>query len=262
MTEVTAQDHLYALRAEQKDYIEPSFETICAYQENAAMMHYTATEEKHAAVKARGFLLVDSGGTYKDGTTDITRTIALGGLTAEEKKLYTKVLKGHLDLLHAKFLYGTTGNNLDILARNPLWNDCIDYQCGTGHGVGHVLAVHEGPHGIRWGMPVNGKAAVLQEGMVVTDEPGVYLPHKLGIRIENEMIVQKEEKNFYGQFLSFEDITYVPYDRDAIDTQYLSDEEIDWINAYHKLIWEKIGPLLSGKEKSFLKKATGKITRA
>ncbi len=262
MTEVTAQDHLYALRAEQKDYIEPSFETICAYQENAAMMHYTATEEKHAAVKARGFLLVDSGGTYKDGTTDITRTIALGGLTAEEKKLYTKVLKGHLDLLHAKFLYGTTGNNLDILARNPLWNDCIDYQCGTGHGVGHVLAVHEGPHGIRWGMPVNGKAAVLQEGMVVTDEPGVYLPHNLGIRIENEMIVQKEEKNFYGQFLSFEDITYVPYDRDAIDTQYLSDEEIDWINAYHKMIWEKIGPLLSGKEKSFLKKATGKITRA
>ncbi len=262
MTEVTAQDHLYALRAEQKDYIEPSFETICAYQENAAMMHYTATKEKHAAVKPKGFLLVDSGGTYKDGTTDITRTIAVGELTAEEKKLYTKVLKGHLDLLHAKFLYGTTGNNLDILARNPLWNDCIDYQCGTGHGVGHVLAVHEGPHGIRWGMPANGKAVVLQEGMVVTNEPGVYLPHKLGIRIENEMIVQKEEKNFYGQFLSFEDITYVPYDRDAIDTKYLSDEEIDWINAYHKMIWEKIGPLLSGKEKSFLKKATGKITRA
>ncbi len=128
--------------------------------------------------------------------------------------------------------------------------------------MGHVLAVHEGPHGIRWGMPANGKAVVLQEGMVVTDEPGVYLPHKLGIRIENEMIVQKEEKNFYGQFLSFEDITYVPYDRDAIDTKYLSDEEIDWINAYHKMIWEKIGPLLSGKEKSFLKKATGKITRA
>ena len=262
MTEVTAQDHLYALRAAEEDYIEPSFPTISAYQENGAMMHYCATEEKHAAVKPRGFLLVDSGGTYFDGTTDITRTISLGGLTDEEKMYYTLVLKGHIALSHAKFLYGTTGQNLDILARGPLWNLDIDYQCGTGHGVGHVLSVHEGPHSISWGLPRQGRtAAVLEPGMIVTDEPGVYFPRRFGIRIENELLVREHKKNFYGQFLCFEDITYCPYDLDAVDTAYLTDEEIGWINEYHRNVYEKIAPRLNEEEREWLKEATRELKR-
>ncbi len=262
MTEVSAQDHLYALRAEQKDYIEPSFTTISAYQANGAMMHYSATPENHARVSPRGFLLVDSGGTYKDGTTDITRTISLGRLTKEEKMLYTKVLQGHLDLGHARFLYGTAGNNLDILARRPLWNINIDYQCGTGHGVGHVLSVHEGPHGIRWGMGTPARPAVrLEPGMIVTNEPGVYLPHQLGIRIENELLVAKGEKNFYGQFLYFEDVTYCPYDLEAVDLKYLSDEEIGWLNDYHQNVYRTLAPHLNREEQKWLRNATRKVKR-
>lgn len=262
MTELSAQNKLYALREAEKDYIEPSFETIAAYQENGAMMHYTATEDNYAEVKDRGFLLVDSGGTYKDGSTDITRTIALGGLTAEEKKLYTLVLKGHLDLMAAVFLHGTAGNNLDILARRPMWNLGIDYQCGTGHGVGHVLGVHEGPQSIRNFLPTAARPShVLEEGMIVTDEPGIYLPHKLGIRIENELLVVKETKNFYGTFLKFEPITYCPYDVDAIDPQYLEQCEVDQLNAYHQMVYEKISPNLAGKEKTWLRKVTRPITK-
>lgn len=263
MTEVSAQNVLYDLRAEQKDYIEPSFETISAYGPNGAMMHYTATEESYSAVKGKGFLLVDSGGTYKDGTTDITRTFAMGKLTALEKKYYTLVLKGHVDLAKAKFLYGTTGQNLDILARRPLWNIDIDYQCGTGHGVGHVLGVHEGPHGISWGLRTNyGRFVPLTEGMVVTDEPGIYLPHKLGIRIENELLVVKGQNNFYGQFLQFENLTHCPYDLDAIDPKYLDEEEIQWINVYHKETYKLISPFLTAKEKIWLKKATAPIKKS
>lgn len=262
MTEVTAQDYLYRLREEQEDYIGPSFPTICGYQENAAMMHYSATEQSHSAVKPEGFLLVDSGGTYFDGTTDITRTIAVGELGQEEKMYYTLVLKGHLALSHAKFLYGTTGSNLDILARQPLWRRNIDYQCGTGHGVGHVLSVHEGPHSISWGMPRRGRAIpALEPGMIVTDEPGVYFSGRYGIRIENELLVVRDEKNFYGQFLRFEDVTYCPYDIDAIDPAYLTDEEIGWINEYHESVYEKIAPRLNEEEREWLKKATGKIER-
>ncbi len=262
MTEVSAQNYLYEQRAQQKDYIEPSFPTICAYQANGAMMHYSATEENHAGVNPRGFLLVDSGGTYKDGTTDITRTISLGRLTKEEKMLYTKVLKGHMDLGHARFLYGTTGNNLDILARNPLWQIDIDYQCGTGHGVGHVLGVHEGPHGIRWGMGTPARPAVrLEPGMIVTNEPGVYMPDKLGIRIENELLVCKGEKNFYGQFLYFEDVTYCPYDLEAIDLKYLSDEEIGWLNDYHQNVYRTLAPHLNKDEQKWLRNATRKVKR-
>ena len=259
MDEVSVQNRLYALREANKDYIEPSFPTICSYQGNAAMMHYSATPESYAKIKKKGFLLVDSGGTYKDGTTDITRTIALSELTKEEKKLYTLVLKGHLALARAKFLEGTAGSNLDILAREPLWEIGIDYQCGTGHGVGHVLGVHEGPHNIRWG---EAKVHVpLREGMVVTDEPGVYIPHKLGIRIENELVVVKDEMNEYGQFLKFESITYCPYDLDAIDTKYLDEADIVQINKYHKSVYEKISPYLCDKGKAWLKKATREIKK-
>ena len=261
MTELSAQDHLYALREQGEGYIEPSFETIAAYQENGAMMHYTATAEKFSAVKGRGFLLVDSGGTYKDGSTDITRTISLGGLTAEEKKYYTLVLKGHLDLANARFLYGTTGNNLDILARRPLWDLNIDYQCGTGHGVGHVLGVHEGPHGVRWGMQTRGKIVPLEPGMIVTDEPGVYLPHELGIRIENELLVQEDTENFYGRWLSFEDLTFCPYDLDAIDPQYLDDINIAEINTYHKHVAAVLAPYLTEEENAWLAHETRELKR-
>ena len=262
MTELSAQNRLYELRAEMQDYIEPSFGTICAYQENGAMMHYSATEEKYSPVHPRGFLLVDSGGTYKDGTTDITRTIAVGPLTDEEKMYYTLVLKGHLDLQAAKFLKGTAGNNLDILARRPLWNIDIDYQCGTGHGVGHVLGVHEGIHGIRWGLPTKGRpSAVLEPGMIVTDEPGVYLPHKLGIRIENDLLVVKDVENFYGQFLKFEPMTYCPYELDAIDTKYLEDCNIEQINAYHQMVYDLLAPQLSEDDRKWLQHATRKISR-
>lgn len=261
-TEYTAAMKLDGLRAEQKDFLETSFETISAYKANAAMMHYTATDKKAAKLKDEGFLLVDSGGTYRDGTTDITRTIALGELSDSEKLYYTLVLKGHLALAHASFLYGTCGNNLDILARLPLWNQDIDYQCGTGHGVGHVLSVHEGPQGIRWGLPTKARpSAVLEPGMIVTDEPGVYLPHKLGIRIENELLVTKGRRNFYGQFLHFENLTYVPYERDAIVVDLLNDEELEWINAYHQMVWEKVSPKVSGKVKAWLKEATAEIIR-
>lgn len=262
MTEVSAQNVLYDLRAEQKDYIEPSFHTISAYGPNGAMMHYTATEDSYSAIKGKGFLLVDSGGTYKDGTTDITRTFAMGKLTTQEKKYYTLVLKGHIDLAKAKFLEGTTGQNLDILARRPLWDLNIDYQCGTGHGVGHVLGVHEGPHGIRWGLrTTTGRIAPLVPGMIVTDEPGVYLPHKLGVRIENELLVVKGENNFYGQFLEFENLTHCPYDLDAIEPKYLDNEEIAWLNNYHKETYNLIAPKLNAKEKAWLKKATKPIKK-
>ncbi len=262
LTEYSAQNVLYGFRSGQKDYIEPSFETICAYKGNAAMMHYTAREDNCAKIGTQGFLLVDSGGTYKDGTTDITRTIAMGEISAKEKKLYTLVLKGHLDLAAARFLSGTTGNNLDILARRPLWDLNIDYQCGTGHGVGHVLGVHEGPHGIRWGMPSASRpSAKLEEGMIVTDEPGIYVPDQIGIRIENELLVVKDAENFYGTWLRFDQMTFVPYEKDAIDVSMLDDNELKQLNDYHKLCWETVSPHLEGKEKAWLKKATARMTR-
>lgn len=262
MSELSAQNYLYERRSEQKDYIEPSFHTICAYQANAAMMHYSADENNYAMIEPRGVLLVDSGGTYKDGTTDITRTIALDELTETEKKYYTMVLKGHLALARAKFLYGTAGSNLDILARGPMWQMDIDYQCGTGHGVGHVLSVHEGPHGIRWGLPRKSEGERFEPGMIVTNEPGIYLPYEIGIRIENELLVVKGTKNFYGQFLEFENVTYCPYDLDAIDVKYLNDEEIEQINAYHETVYEKLADRLDASDREWLKKATGKIVKA
>ena len=262
LTELSAAQYLDARRAEKADFIEPSFPTISAYGPNAAMMHYEATPEKFSKCEPHGFLLVDSGGTYKDGTTDVTRSISLGEPTELEKKYYTLVLKGHLDLELAHFLQGTIGNNLDILARRPLWNIGIDYQCGTGHGVGHVLSVHEGPHGIRWGRSrTNSPAEVLVPGMIVTDEPGIYLPHELGIRIENDLQVVKDVNNFYGQFLKFEAMTLVPYDRESIDVRLLDDTELEAINAYHAVVYEKISPLVEGKVKTWLRQATEPITR-
>lgn len=257
MSELSVSKKLYELRSEQEGFITESFNSIVAYKENAAMMHYSANEQSNAVLANEGFLLVDSGGTYYDGTTDITRTITLGKLSDDEKKYYTLTLRGMLSLMRAKFLQGTTGSNLDILARGPLWNEGIDYQCGTGHGVGYVMAVHEGPQTIRWGYIPN--VATIDEGMVVTDEPGVYIPNKLGIRIENELLVMNGVKNEYGQFLYFEPLTYCPIDLDAIDSKLMTHEEIETLNAYHKMVYEKVSPFLTSKEKTWLRLQTRSI---
>lgn len=260
ITEITASDYLENLRKEQEGFIELSFDTISAYQEHAAMMHYSATEETDVQLKAEGLLLVDSGGQYYEGTTDITRTFVLGPIKEEWKKHFTLVAKSMLNLANAKFLHGCTGLNLDILARGPLWNLGIDYRCGTGHGVGYLLNVHEAPNGFRWkSVPERNDQAVLQAGMVTTDEPGVYIENSHGIRTENELICQKAEENEYGQFMNFETITYVPIDLDGIDKKYLNEMDIEQLNQYHKMVYEKVSPYLDSEEKEWLLKYTRAI---
>lgn len=260
MTEISASDYLEERRREQEHFIELSFDTICAYGENAAMMHYAATPESDAKLKPEGFLLVDSGGHYYEGTTDITRTMALGPVTDEMRLHFTTVCRSNLNLAHAKFLYGCTGQNLDILARGPLWEMGIDYKCGTGHGVGYVLNVHEGPNGIRWRVvPERHDNGVLEEGMITTDEPGVYLEGKYGIRTENELVCHKAEKNEYGQFMEFENITYAPIDLDAIDPEAMTGRERELLNDYHKMVYHTISPYLTKEEQEWLKTYTRAI---
>lgn len=260
ITEISASDYLEARRREQDLFVDLSFETISAYGANAAMMHYCATPESDAELKPEGFLLVDSGGHYLDGSTDITRTIALGKLTEEEKFHFTTVCRSNLNLATAKFLYGCRGTNLDILSRGPLWNLGLDYKCGTGHGIGYLLNVHEGPNGFRWKIvPERNDSCVLEEGMVTTDEPGVYLEGKYGIRTENELICKKAEKNEYGQFMEFETITYVPIDLDAIIPEEMTGTERKLLNDYHKMVYEKISPYLTTEEKEWLKEYTRAI---
>lgn len=260
ITEITASDYLENLRKEQEGFIELSFDTISAYQEHAAMMHYSATEDTDVQLKAEGLLLVDSGGQYYEGTTDITRTFVLGPIKEEWKKHFTLVAKSMLNLANAKFLHGCTGLNLDILARGPLWNLGIDYRCGTGHGVGYLLNVHEAPNGFRWkSVPERNDQAVLQAGMVTTDEPGVYIENSHGIRTENELICQKAEENEYGQFMNFETITYVPIDLDGIDKKYLNEMDIEQLNQYHKMVYEKVSPYLDSEEKEWLQRYTRAI---
>lgn len=256
ISEMSAQEKLQELRKEQADYLEDSFNTICAYKEHAAMMHYSSNEETNVELKPEGMLLVDSGGQYLDGTTDITRTFVLGSITEEEKKWFTLALKGHIRLEKANFLYGCRGLNLDILARGPLWDLDMDYQCGTGHGVGHLSNVHEAPNGFRWKIvPERNDSCVLEEGMITSNEPGVYVEGEFGIRHENEMVVVKGNKNFYGQFMHFETLTFVPFDRKGIDKSLLSEDELAWLNDYHASVYEKISPFLTNEETEWLKEA-------
>lgn len=259
LTEVSAAAYLDNLRAQIPEYLDLSFPTICAYKENAAMMHYEATEDCHKKLDHEGMLLVDSGGQYLGGTTDVTRTIVLGGISEEIKKHYSAVAAGMLELLNAKFLYGCTGRNLDILARKPLWEMGIDYKCGTGHGVGYILNVHEGPQGIRWRYAEGVSETVLKEGMTVTDEPGVYIEGSHGIRIENVLVVRKCEKNSDGQFMYFENLTFVPIDRLALDKRYLSEESIRKIDDYHREVYKKISPFLTDAQAEWLKKETAPL---
>lgn len=255
ITEMSATQKLESFRKEQELYIEPSFDTIAAYESNAAMMHYKSTPETDRRLEAKNLFLVDSGGQYFDGTTDITRTFVLGECSEELKKHFTLVLKGMINLSKVKFLYGVTGTNLDVLARQALWNIGIDYKCGTGHGVGFLLNVHEGPQGIR----VQYNPQVLEEGMNVTNEPGVYIAGSHGIRLENELIVQKAEKTEFGQFMEFETMTYAPLDLDGVIKELLSKEEIEYLNNYHQMVYEKVSPYLTLEEKEWLKEYTRAI---
>ncbi|NLJ89494.1 MAG: aminopeptidase P family protein [Clostridiales bacterium] len=259
ITEVSAQEYLEECRKQQDGFIEPSFDTISAYKENAAMMHYSATADTNKTLEAENLYLVDSGGQYYEGTTDITRTMALGPVEAEQKKHFTAVLRSMLNLSNAKFLYGCTGLNLDVLARGPIWDMELDYKCGTGHGVGYLLNVHEGPNGFRWKLRPGTEDSVIEEGMVTTNEPGVYIEGSHGIRTENELLCCKGSKNEYGQFMYFETLTFAPIDLDAIDLDYLSQVDKDRLNAYHKEVYQKLSPYLSPEEQEWLKHYTREI---
>ena len=254
ITEFSAEQKINSLRKEIEGYLDLSFHTISAFGKNAAMMHYSASEKKSAKIED-GVYLLDSGGTYLKGTTDITRTFFLRKVSKQEKIDNTLVLKGMLALSRAKFLFGATGTNLDILARQFLWNVGIDYKCGTGHGVGHILNVHEGPHGIRFQY----NPQRLEAGMIVTNEPGAYIEGSHGIRIENELLVKEACETEYGKFLNFETITYAPIDLDGIVKTLLTKEEKQQLNEYHKGVYEKLSPYLNKKEKEFLKEYTKNI---
>ena len=259
ITEVSASDYLEQLRRDQGIF-DLSFDTISAYKEHAAMMHYSANAETDVELKEEGMLLVDSGGQYLEGTTDITRTFVLGPISDLERFHFTTALRSHINLAKAHFLYGCRGLNLDIYARGPLWDLNLDYKCGTGHGVGHVLNVHEGPNGFRWRIvPERNDSCVLEAGMTQSNEPGVYIEGSHGIRHENEMVVCAGEKNEYGQFMHFETITFVPFDLDGIDVDLLTAYEKAWLNEYHKETYEKVASYLTAEEQAWLKEATRAI---
>jgi Xaa-Pro aminopeptidase len=259
MNEWSAGRLMDSLREEIPGFQGLSFPTICAYGENAAMMHYEATKMSYAKIEAASFLLTDSGGQYLGATTDVTRTIAMGELTQEEKRDFTLVAAGMLRLQAAVFLSGCTGRNLDILARQLLWEQGMDYKCGTGHGVGYFLNVHEGPQGIRWKYVEGMSEAILQAGMLVTNEPGVYKEGKFGIRTENVLLVKEKEKNADGTFLDFEVLTFAPIDLDAIDLSYLEKTDVKKLNNYHALVFEKISPYLNKEEREWLREVTAEI---
>lgn len=254
LTEYSLIDLLIKARADQENNKGESFSAIIGYKENAAMMHYAPTKEKNKKLEKEGLLLIDSGGQYLEGTTDITRTFALGPVTEEEKRAYTLVLKSHIALARAVFLEGCTGGNLDILAREPMWENGLDYKCGTGHGVGFMLGVHEGPQGLRMTNQVPFKV-----GMVITDEPGVYEKGKYGIRTENILVVREHVITESGTFYSFENITYFPIDTKPINIDMLERKEINWLNNYHKMVYEKLSPRLEGKALEWLKENTKAI---
>lgn len=255
ITEMDASDQLLQFREGMEDFIEPSFETIAAYGPNAAMMHYSATEDNNAVLGKRGLFLLDSGGQYLNGTTDITRTIALGDLTPEEKRDFTLVLKGHINLISARFLQGSSGHALDVLARHPLWMEGEDYKSGTGHGVGYLLNVHEGPHRIA-SMP---NSVALEPGMVVTIEPGIYKEGKHGIRTENVVVVKEDIKTDSGQFYSFDILSWCYIDTSCVDKELLTPNEMEWLNNYNNNVYEKLSPHLDEDVKAWLRVKTREI---
>ena len=256
LTELSVSAKLEAFRSEQPLFRGISFDTIAAYQAHGAIVHYEPTPETDIPLKPEGFLLLDSGAQYLDGTTDITRTIPLGPLTDEQKRIYTLVLKGHIQIELCKFPSGASGTQLDILARQALWREGLNYLHGTGHGVGTYLNVHEGPHQIR----MEWKPAPLVAGMTVTDEPGIYLAGKFGVRIENTLLVTPYKETEFGKFLQFESLTLCPIDKAPILKELLTQEEIAWLNAYHQHVFDTLSPHLSDEESAWLREACATIT--
>ncbi|WP_243032086.1 aminopeptidase P family N-terminal domain-containing protein [Clostridium sp. AF02-29] len=262
MTEMTAAHKIEELRAEQGNYIEPSFVTIAAYKENAAMCHYHPSDEVCKKLKPEGLLLVDSGGQYLEGTTDITRTYALGPLTEKEKEYYTIVAAAMLKVSTMKFLHGCRGINLDYTIREAFWKRGLDFAHGTGHGVGYLSNVHERPNGLRWKVvPERQDSAVIEPGMICSDEPGLYFAGDFGTRTENLILCVEDEKNEYGQFLKFEFLTKAPIDLEALDTRFMDDADIERLNTYHKDVYETISPYMNEEEKEWLKHVTREISR-
>lgn len=257
ITELDVSEKLSELRAQQPYNMGPSFETIAAYKGNAAMMHYSPTPENNAVLGAEGMLLIDSGGHYLNGSTDITRTLVLGPISEEERRNFTLVLKSCIALISARFLRGTAGANLDILAREPLWKEGIDYKCGTGHGVGFYLNVHEGPQGFNQNL----RSVPLELGMNVTIEPGVYIEGKYGIRTENDVVVVPWKTTEYGEFYGFGLLSFVPIDVSGIDAEFLTDEEINWINRYHQECRKRLMPRLTEDEQKWLVNYTREVQR-
>ena len=256
-TELSVDEKLYEFRAEQENFKGISFDTIAGYKEHAAIVHYEATPETSIPLKPEGMLLLDSGAQYLDGTTDITRTIVLGPLTEEEKKDYTLVLKGHLQLQNAQFPAGTCGTQLDVLARISMWKAGINYLHGTGHGVGQFLSVHEGPHQVR----MNHMPTLLEPGMTLTDEPGIYKAGRHGIRIENTLVIVPAQESEFGTFYKFEPLTLCPIDKEAILIDMLNDEELNWFNEYHQMVYNRLKPFLNKQEQAWLEEATSPLKR-
>lgn len=260
VTEISARDYLHSLREMDPHFLEESFATISAYGPNAAMAHYHPDEKNPVVLYPNHLFLVDSGGHYLQGTTDITRTFVMGPLTEEERRAFTRVLQGHIDLARAIFPYGARGLNLDILAREWLWKDGLDFNHGTGHGVGALLSVHEGPNGFRWKIvPERQDSGVLEIGMITSDEPGLYQEGKFGIRHENLLVVEPAFETEYGQFLKHEPLTLVPFDVNGLDISLMSEDQVDWLNAYHQKVYDTISPRLSAEEASWLKEKTQPI---
>lgn len=256
-TEISIDRKLTSLRAEQHLFRDISFDTIAGYQAHGAIVHYEATSETDVALKPEGLILIDSGAQYQDGTTDITRTIALGPVTEEMKHVYTLVLKGHIQLELAKFPDGASGTQLDALARECMWREGYNYLHGTGHGVGAYLSVHEGPHQIR----MEWKPTPLRAGMTVTDEPGLYLSGKFGVRIENTLLIKDYQTTEFGKFLQMESLTLCPIDLTPVDFSMLQPEEIEWLDTYHRDVFEKLSPYLEGEDLEWLREATRPVDR-
>jgi len=258
ITELSASDKLEAFRAEQENFLWPSFAPISAYGPHAAMCHYSSSEETNVVLNGGTLYLSDTGGNYLEGSTDITRTVALGEISDKLKRDFTNVLRGNLALSRAKFLYGCTGQNLDILARQYLWSEYQDFNHGTGHGVGYLLSIHEPACRFNW-KSIEETSRPLENGMVITDEPGIYIEDSHGIRLENELLVRKDVRNEYGQFMEFEVLTFVPFDLDAIDVSLLREDEKEQLNAYHKQVFDIVAPHLNEEEREWLKEYTREI---
>lgn len=257
MSEMSAAQKLHDLRASQADFIEDSFATIAAYKKHGAIVHYQSSPETDVPLQPEGLFMVDSGGHYYQGTTDITRTFVLGEITEYERKCFTWALQCHIRLEQATWLYGCTGEQLDMIARQPLWKHSLDFKHGTGHGVGHVLSVHEGPNVIRWQQAYT----PFEAGMITSDEPGIYIEGQFGIRHENEVLAVNLDKNAYGQFMGFEPLTWVPFDVDGLDVDEMEPAEVAWLNAYHAKVYEKVSPYLNEQQRQWLAHACRPLIR-